>query len=100
MKFHFCQNDRYEIHTVLSFISPQFIWTQVQKWLKTEVRFSTEMKSRTVLSLFRLSYERTLTSEFFYKLAKVCRVRHAGKAALTVKTKFENEKSRVTKYHR
>ena len=62
------------------------------------MRFSTEMKSRTVLSLFRLSYERTLTSEFFYKLAKVCRVRHAGKAALTVKTKFENKKNRVTKY--
>ena len=56
------------------------------------------MKSRTVLSLFRLSYERTLTSEFFCKLAKVFRVRHAGKAALTVKTKFENKKNRVAKY--
>ena len=59
-KFYFGQNDRYEIHTVLSFISPQFMWTQVKSWLNTEVRFSTEMKSHTGLSSFRLSCERTL----------------------------------------
>ena len=44
----------------LSFISPQFMWTQVTSWLNTEVRFSTEMKSHTNLSSFHLSYERTL----------------------------------------
>ena len=44
----------------LSFISPQFMWTQVTSWLNTEVRFSTEMKSHTDLSSFHLSYERTL----------------------------------------
>ena len=32
-KFHFCQNNRYEIHTVLSFISAQFNWTHVKSWL-------------------------------------------------------------------
>ena len=56
---NFGQNNRYEIHTVLSFISPQFMWTQVKSWLNTEVRFSTEMKSHTGLSSFRLSCERT-----------------------------------------
>ena len=45
LKFHFGQNDRYKIHTGLSFILPQFMWTQVKSWLNTEVRFSTEMKS-------------------------------------------------------
>ena len=59
LKFHFGQNDRYEIHTILSFISPQFMWTQVKSWLNTKVRYSTEMKSHTGLSSFRLSYERT-----------------------------------------
>ena len=53
--FHFGQNDRYEIHTDLCFISPQFMWTQVKSWLNTEVRFSTEMKSHTGLSSFHLS---------------------------------------------
>ena len=52
----FRSNWRYEIHTVLSFISPQFMWTQVKSWLNTEVRFSTEMKSQTSLSPFRLSH--------------------------------------------
>ena len=37
--FHFGQNDWYEIHTVLSLTSPQFMWTQVNSWLNTEVRF-------------------------------------------------------------
>ena len=60
LKLHFGQNDRYEIHIVLSFISPQFMWTQVKSWLNTEVRYSTEMKSHTGLSSFRLSCERTL----------------------------------------
>ena len=59
LKFHFGQNDRYEIHTVLSFISPQFMWTQVKSWLNTEVKFSTEMKSHTGLSPFHLSCECT-----------------------------------------
>ena len=27
LKFHFGQNDRYEIHTGLSFVLPQLIWT-------------------------------------------------------------------------
>ena len=54
-KFHFGQNDRYEIHTILSFISRQFTWTQIKSWLNTEVRFSIEMKSHTGLSSFRLS---------------------------------------------
>ena len=65
LKFHFGQNDRYEIHTVLSFISPQFMWTQVKSWLNTKVRFSTEMKSHTGLSSFRLSCERTLKRRIF-----------------------------------
>ena len=60
LKFHFGQFDRYEIHTVLSFISPQFMWTQVKSWLNPEVRFSTEMKSHTVLSSFHLSSQRTV----------------------------------------
>ena len=50
---------RYETHTVLSFILPQFMGTQVKSWLNTEVRFSTEMKSHTGLSSFRLSCEHT-----------------------------------------
>ena len=50
---------RYETHTVLSFILPQFMGTQVKSWLNTEVRFSTEMKSHTGLNSFRLSCERT-----------------------------------------
>ena len=61
LKFHFSQNDRYEIHTVLRFISPQFMRTQIKSWVNTEVRFSTEIKSHAGLSLFRLSCERTLT---------------------------------------
>ena len=60
LKFHFSQNDRYEIHTALHYISPQFMWTQVESWLNTKVRFSTEMKSHTGLSLFRLLCEHTL----------------------------------------
>ena len=60
LKFHLGQNDRYIIHTVLSFISPQFMWTQVKSWLNTEMRFSTEMKSYTGLSSFPLSCERTV----------------------------------------
>ena len=51
LRFHFGQNDRYRIHTV----SPQFMWTQVKIWL----RFSTEIKSHTSLSSFRLSCEST-----------------------------------------
>ena len=43
---------RAEIDTVLSFISPQFMWTRVKSWLNTEARFSTEMKSRTALVHF------------------------------------------------
>ena len=42
------------------FISSRFMWAQVKSWLNTEVRFSTEMKSHTGLSSFRLSCERTL----------------------------------------
>ena len=61
LKFHFGQNDRYEIHTVLRFISPQFMRTQIKTWVNTEVRFSTEIKSHAGLSLFGLSCERTLT---------------------------------------
>ena len=60
LKFHFGQNDWYEIHTVLSFISPQFMWTQLKSWLNTKVRFSTEIKSHIGVSSFRLSCERTL----------------------------------------
>ena len=60
LKFHFGQNERYEIHTVLSFISPQFKWTQVKSWLNTEVRFWTQMKSHTGLRSFCLSCARTL----------------------------------------
>ena len=55
LRFHFGQNDRYRIHTILSFISPQFMWTQVKIWL----RFSTEIKSHGSLSSFRLSCECT-----------------------------------------
>ena len=59
LKFHFGQNDRYEIHAGSIFISPQFTWTQVKSLLNTEVRFSTEMKSHTGVNSFRLSCERT-----------------------------------------
>ena len=59
-KSHFGQNDRYEIHTAFRYISPQFMWTQVESWLNTEVRFSTEMQSHTGLSSFRLLCEHTL----------------------------------------
>ena len=69
LKIHFGQNDRYEIHTVLSFISPQFMWTQVKSWLNTEVRFSTEMKSHTGLSSFRFSCERTFKIIDFHYVA-------------------------------
>ena len=61
LKFHFGQNGGYEIDTVWSFISPQFMWAQVKSWLKTKVRISTEMKSHTGFSSFRFSCERTLT---------------------------------------
>ena len=74
MKFYFCQNDRYEIHTALSFISPQFMWTQVKSWLNTEVRFSTEIKSHTGLSSFRLSCERTLSVFYVKQLTYVKKV--------------------------
>ena len=51
LKFHFGQNDRYEIYIGLSFIIlTQFIWTQVKSWRNTEVRFSIKMKSLTALS--------------------------------------------------
>ena len=60
LKFHFGQNDQYEIHTGLSFIPSKFMWTQVKNWLNTRVRFSTEMKSHAGLRSFRLSCERTL----------------------------------------
>ena len=65
LKFDFVQNDQCETHTVLSFISPQFMWTQVKSWLNTKVRFSTEMKSHNGLSSFCLSCERTLTIYLF-----------------------------------
>ena len=60
LKFHFGQNDRYEVHIVLSFILPQFMWTHVNSSLNTEVIFSTKMKSHTGLSSLSLSCERTL----------------------------------------
>ena len=60
LKFHFGQIYQHEIHTVLSFILPQFIWIQVKNWLNTEVRFSTKMKFHTGLSSFCLSCEGTL----------------------------------------
>ena len=69
MKFHLCQNDRYETHTVLSFISFQFMGTQVKSWLNTEVRFSTEMKSHTGLSSFCLSCERNLRNEILFNFS-------------------------------
>ena len=56
----------YKIHTALSFISPQFMWTKVKSWLHTEVRFSTEMKSHTGLSYFRLSCERALCKLYVF----------------------------------
>ena len=62
MKFHLCQNDRYETHTVLSFISLQFMGTQVK-------RFSTEMKSHTGLGSFCLSCERTLRNEILFNFS-------------------------------
>ena len=48
----FDQNDRHETHTSLSFISPQFMRTQLKSWLNTEVKFSTKTKSHTGLSSF------------------------------------------------
>ena len=60
LKFHFDQNYRYEIHSGLSFISPQFMWSQAKSWLNIEVRLSNQIKSHTGLSSFRLSCERTL----------------------------------------
>ena len=71
LKFKFGQNDPYEIHTVLSFTSAQFMWTQVKSRINTEARFSNEMKSYTGLSSFRLSCERTLRcsrSQVFFKI--------------------------------
>ena len=68
LKFHFGQNERYEIYTVLSFILPQFMWTQVKSWQNTEVRFSTEMKSYTSLSSFR-SHVNLLQKVFLYIIA-------------------------------
>ena len=62
LKFHFGQNDRYEIHTGLSFVLPQLIWTYVKSRLNAQVNFSAEIKSHTCSSLFRLSCERTLTT--------------------------------------
>ena len=67
LKFPFCQKDQYEIHTGLSFISPQFIWTQVKSWLNTKVRLSTEMKFHTGLSSFLLSCERNLSMSAPYE---------------------------------
>ena len=60
LKFPFDQNYRYEIHIGLSFISPQFIWSQAKSWLNIEMRLSNQIKSHTGLSSFRLSCERTL----------------------------------------
>ena len=34
LKFHFGQNDQYDIHTGLSFILPHFIWTKVKELAK------------------------------------------------------------------
>ena len=65
LKFHFGQNDRYKIHTVLSFISPRFMWTQVKNWPNIKVRFSTEMKSHTGLNSFHLSCEHTLINKVY-----------------------------------
>ena len=38
------------------------MWTQVKSWLNTEMKFSTEMKSHTGLSSFRLLCDRTLSA--------------------------------------
>ena len=57
-------------HPYRSFNSPQFMWTQVKRWLNTKVRFSTEMKSHTGLSLFHLSCEHTLIKQ--YIIPNVC----------------------------
>ena len=43
LKCHFSQNYRYEVHTGLSFISLQLIWTQVKNWRNTKKRFSIKM---------------------------------------------------------
>ena len=59
LKIHFDQNDQYEIQTVLSFILPQFMWTQVKSWLNMRVRFLTKMKSHTGLNSIRFSCKRT-----------------------------------------
>ena len=61
LKFHFGQNYRHEIHTGLSFILPQFIWTPAKSWLNAERRFSTKMKLHNGLSSFHLSCEGTVT---------------------------------------
>ena len=61
LKFHFGRNYRHEIHTGLSFILPQFIWTPAKSWLNAERRFSTKMKLHNGLSSFRLSCEGTVT---------------------------------------
>ena len=87
LKFHFSQNDRYEIHTVLSFISPQFMWTQVKSWLNTKVRFSTEMKSHTGLSSFSLSCEWTLNLMCLWKIPNILRLWTATSLILASLTK-------------
>ena len=80
MKFHFCQNDRCEIHTVF-----EFYFT----WLKTEVKFSTKVKSHNGLSSFRLSCERTLNFEKLVGygcagLWKFCRITAGAVGVLTL----------------
>ena len=72
LKFHFSQNDRYEIHTVLSFISPQFMWTQAKNWLSNEERFSTEMKSHTGLSSYVCVYVCMYVRMYVCMYVRVC----------------------------
>ena len=69
-----------------------------QSWLNTEVRFSTEMKSHTDLSSFRLSCERTLNNWNISEIILVENDWHLGGLYMKPDMKidwYETEKSHV-----
>ena len=64
----FRSNWRYEIHTVLSFISPQFMWTQVKSWLNgaSEIFSRNEISYRfEFISPLMWTYSKSMCFHFF-----------------------------------
>ena len=71
LKFHFCQIDRSEIGTEVSFTSPELMRTQIMKLPNTEVKFYPEVKSQTGLSSLRVPCKRATTVSIAFQLLYV-----------------------------